>query len=249
MVKVRQDLTGQKFGKLIVLRQVGDYTTPQGKCQSQWLCKCDCGNEIVVRGYSLTRKRNSTQSCGCIQKEVASKILKKYNTYDLSGEYGIGYTSKKEPFYFDLEDYEKIKDYCWFIDDRGYVVTHTLNNKSTIGMHKLLFPDSQYVDHIKHVNHDNRKSQLRTCTNQQNSMNKSLQNNNKSGVTGVYWSNSKNKWIAQIHLNKKHIHLGCFTNFDDAVKIRKEAEEKYFGEYSYDNSMKINEVNNYECIS
>ena len=41
-----------------------------------------------------------------------SETFKKYNTYDLSGEYGIGYTSKGEEFYFDLDDYDKIKDYC-----------------------------------------------------------------------------------------------------------------------------------------
>ena len=37
---------------------------------------------------------------------------------------------------------------------------------------------------------------------------------------------------------KKRKKLGYFTDFDEAVKVRKKAEEKYFGEYSYDNSMK-----------
>ncbi len=45
-------------------------------------------------------------------------------------------------------------------------------------------------------------------------------------------------WRARIFINGKGIHLGRFTNFDEAVKARKRAEEKYFGEYSYDNSMK-----------
>ena len=44
----------------------------------------------------------------------SSKCNKKYNKYDLSGEYGIGWTSNtNQEFYFDLEDYDKIKDYCW----------------------------------------------------------------------------------------------------------------------------------------
>lgn len=47
------------------------------------------------------------------------------------------------------------------------------------------------------------------------------------------------KWIAQIGYKGKKIYLGSFLKFDDAVKVRKEAEEKYFGEYSYDNSIKI----------
>ena len=53
----------------------------------------------TVRGDGL--KSGATKSCGCWNLEVASKTgkkfggkNKKYNTYDLSGEYGIGYTSK-----------------------------------------------------------------------------------------------------------------------------------------------------------
>ena len=47
------------------------------------------------------------------------------------------------------------------------------------------------------------------------------------------------KWNSQIALNGKHINLGYFSDFEDVVKARKEAEEKYFREYSYDNSQKI----------
>ena len=64
--------------------------------------------------------------------------------------------------------------------------------------------------------------------------------NNKSGATGVYWDKRRNNWYAQITYNKKTISLGAFTDFDEAVKARKKAEEKYFGEYSYDNSMNSN---------
>lgn len=239
MVKVREDLTGRRIGRLTVVKQAEDYITPNNAPISQWLCQCDCGNEIIVRGISLTRRKNTTKSCGCLQKEVISKCMKKFNTYDLTGEYGIGYTSKGEEFYFDLEDYDLIKDYCWFIDDDGYVVTHDKNmNNSTKGMHRLFFPNSKYIDHIRHKNNDNRKSQLRPCTNQQNNMNKGLQSNNTSGVTGVTWDKRRSKWQAQIHLNGKHIHLGYFDSFENAVNARKKAEEKFFGEFSYDNSMK-----------
>ncbi len=46
-------------------------------------------------------------------------------------------------------------------------------------------------------------------------------------------------WYSQIKVKgQKRITLGYFNDFDDAVKARKNAEEKYFGEYSYDNSIK-----------
>ena len=67
-------------------------------------------------------------------------------------------------------------------------------------------------------------------------MNRGLQSNNASGATGVYWHKQSSKWVAFIQNNRKHIHLGSFENFEDAVKARKDGEEKYFGEFSYDNS-------------
>ena len=166
-----------------------------------------------------------------MQKEETSKRFKKYNIYDLTGEYGIGYTSKGEEFYFDLEDYDKIKDYCWYIDN-GYVV-----NGCNIRLHRLITdcPDDNVVDHIhgKKSRNDNRKSNLRICTQQLNTVNKSMQSNNTSGVIGVYWEKSCNKWRAYINFNKKRKSLGCYNDFNDAVKAREEAEEKYFGEYAY----------------
>jgi len=70
------------------------------------------------------------------------------------------------------------------------------------------------------------------CTNQENNFNKGLYSHNTSGVTGVSWDKSRNKWEAHIKLNQKKKHLGRYNNFEDAVKARKEAENKYFGEFA-----------------
>lgn len=51
--------------------------------------------------------------------------------------------------------------------------------------------------------------------------------NNTSGTTGVGWSKQSGKWRAHIMLDRKQIHLGFFDNIDDAIKARKQAEEKY----------------------
>lgn len=235
MAKLK-DLTGMKFGRLTVVKRVEDHIClPSGYKTPRWLCKCDCGNEITVIGKSLMRK-NGTQSCGCFAKENMSKIKKKYNTYDLTGEYGIGYTSKGEEFYFDLEDYDLIKNCCWCLTNDGYVSTHV--DRKQILFHRLIMGDkAEAIDHINHKLFDNRKLNLRAVTTQQNSMNASLSKNNTSGITGVTWHSRDKVWYARIKVDYKYIHLGYFNNFEDAIKARKEAEEKYFGEYSYDNSM------------
>ena len=62
------DLTGQRFGRLLVIREAG---RKNGKVA--WLCKCDCGREKVVCGSSLTRRKNPTVSCGCWNEEKKIK--------------------------------------------------------------------------------------------------------------------------------------------------------------------------------
>lgn len=101
--------------------------------------------------------------------------------------------------------------------------------------------DKRCVDHINHNIKDNRKSNLRIITVSQNAINKKIVSNNTSGVTGVCWNKKDSYWQAYITLDYKTKHLGCFQNKEDAIKARKDAEEKYFGEYSYDNSMKVGE--------
>ena len=62
-----KDLTGQRFGKLIVVSRADDYIKPNGNKIIQWRCVCDCGNEVVVRGEYL--RSGDTKSCGCLTSE------------------------------------------------------------------------------------------------------------------------------------------------------------------------------------
>ena len=209
-------------------------------------CKCSCNNEVrnkwvrcndVVKGY--------IKSCGCLSKEVNGERISKYNKeikpktnrYDVSGEYGVGWTTNtNEPFYFDLEDYDKIKDYAWAGHKlkNGYnaLQTHMKINgkKKTVGFHYLI--GCKNYDHINRNPFDNRKSNLRECDKSQNSMNKTISKNNISGVSGVSYCNTHNVWKAYITCKGTRHNLGSFKNFDEAVKARLEAEKKYFKEFA-----------------
>lgn len=90
---------------------------------------------------------------------------------------------------------------------------------------------SNEIDHINRKKHDNRKSNLRECTHQQNTINVGKKKNNTSGVVGVSYRKDIDKWRAEINVNRKYIYLGIFSNFNDAVNARKRAEKYYFREF------------------
>ena len=129
----------------------------------------------------------------------------------------------------DLDDVDKVKNYKWYLKDKGYVYSKTLG----ILLHRFIMDphDDMVVDHINHDPLDNRKSNLRICTKQQNNMNKSLNSNNMSGVSGVYWNKQINRWIAQIKLYDEQIYIGSYKTIEAATQARKNAEIEYFGEY------------------
>lgn len=148
------------------------------------------------------------------------------------GEFGIGFTSKNEEFYFDLEDYDKIKQYNWYVDSKGYI----RKSNPTLYMHRLIMNISDpniMIDHIYHKKYDNRKSQLRIATCSQNQMNRYVPLSNASGFRGISWHKNKQAWIAQIGINGKLKYLGLYKNIDDAIDARIKAEKYYFGEYNY----------------
>ena len=134
----------------------------------------------------------------------------------------------------DLEDVEKCKNHKWNLDKRGYAVSKLYNPLSSLKLHRLIINVANVmdVDHINRNKLDNRKSNLRVCSHQENSCNNSLYKNNKSGVTGVHWLTRESKWCAEIKLNYKKIPLGYFDDINEAKRARREAELKYFGEFA-----------------
>ncbi len=65
----RNDLTGQRFGRLTVLEFV-----PNGEINSYWKCQCDCGNILITRADAL--RSGKAKSCGCWNREIAKKTAK-----------------------------------------------------------------------------------------------------------------------------------------------------------------------------
>lgn len=224
------DLTGKKFGRLTVIKK----HSVVGNGETMWLCKCDCGNDYVIVSRGNLKSGN-VKSCGCLHKEIVSKSKKKYNKYDLSGEYGIGWTfNTNAEFYFDLEDYDKIKDYCWLENDQGYIIARDKNRKSPIRQHRLILNVLDVdidIDHVNNNKKDNRKMNLRFTNKQTNGINRGKNKNNKLGVKGVSFKNGK--YYARIMKDGKTYYLGVFDNLDDAINARKEKEIELFGDFAF----------------
>lgn len=237
----RKNKVGKRFGRLTVVR-LSENRTKDGRFK--YYCECDCGTKnIEIASYNL-RENGGILSCGCLQAERSLNVNERHNQYDLSRKYGIGFTTNtSKEFYFDLEDYEKIKDYHWCENNNpGYIYgTCPDNRRKGIYLHRLLTgaQKGDVVDHINHDPRDNRKNNLRVVTRSKNQMNTKLKTSNTSGFTGVYYSKLKGKWCAQITAQNKVIYLGTYLNKDDAINARKKAEEEYFGEYSFKNSVGI----------
>ena len=66
------DLTGQKFGRLIVIKRVENAKDKQ----AQWLCQCECGNTVVVKSIYL--RTGDTRSCGCFKRERTAETHTKH---------------------------------------------------------------------------------------------------------------------------------------------------------------------------
>ena len=241
MVKTKEDLAGRQVGRLIVIKQVEDYIAKNGKHYDQWMCECSCENHniVILRGSRI--KRQDTLSCGCLRKEMSAERCRnnrKTNEYsavceDQYGRYYIGRTSNTDAmFLVDADDFDIIKDYCWseHIYASGYHRLITKIDNKIVSMSEII--GCKFYDHEDRNPLNNRRYNMRPANQQENCRNHSKSSTNTSGVIGVGWHKTFNKWQARIYVNKKAIQLGYFANKEDAIKARLYAEIKYFKDFA-----------------
>lgn len=87
-----RDLTGMRFGRLIVIERAEDHIRKDGHKRTRWLCKCDCGNVCTVNADNLTRGMQI--SCGCHRKEALKKSTTTHGMAD-SRLYYVWYSMRK----------------------------------------------------------------------------------------------------------------------------------------------------------
>lgn len=160
----------------------------------------------------------------------------------------------------DDEDYEELSKYKWYAQyDRGpksfYAArssNRTNGSQSTIRMHRYIMRlcghdlTGMVIDHINHNTLDNRKENLRVCTQYENCMNKDTNkvklSANSSGYKGVRLNQKKGTrkgapvtytyWESFIHYKGKRIYLGNFKTKEEAHEAYCKACVKYYGEFT-----------------
>lgn len=152
------------------------------------------------------------------------------------------YTRKGEEILVDDEDYDRLNQHIWMINSDGYAVRGEIRpgggrrDIDTIRMHReimgLAKGDRRHVDHIFGIKTDNRKSQLRICTSQQNRLNRGAYPHGLSGLKGVTCKPKRKKWEAYITLHGKKTYLGCFDSAEEAHEAYCKAAPIFHGEFA-----------------
>lgn len=88
------------------------------------------------------------------------------------------------------------------------------------------------IDHINRVKTDNRISNLRLATPSQNTHNATAHKRSKTGIKGVYWDKSRQKWHVEIVRMNKKKHLGRFDSIEEATAVYATASVEYAKEFS-----------------
>jgi hypothetical protein len=137
----------------------------------------------------------------------------------------------------DAEDYEWLSQYKWYaaISRRESFYARRNSPNGVVSMHRMIMkaPDGMVVDHINGNGLDNRRCNLRVCTQDQNALNSRPRLHTKSKFKGVYpWGD---KWRAKITYKGKAYHLGLFATELEAAQARDLKAVELFGEYAWRN--------------
>lgn len=150
----------------------------------------------------------------------------------------------------DDDVYDRVAQYQWHISGRTETnrlyaqrcIPASAKNARTKPLHREIIgeiPKGMDVDHINGDTFDNRRCNLRLATRAQNCANQGISPRNTSGFKGVslHKCNRILKWRAKLLHNGKRIHIGCFSNPQDAARAYDAAAIRHFGEFAKTNEM------------
>jgi hypothetical protein len=149
----------------------------------------------------------------------------------LKGKHGFG-----KELLLDNQDYEDYKNLYLWVHKLGYIEVQ-LRLKANVWknyrLSRLIMdcPKGMVVDHINHNQLDNRRSNLRICTQSENNKNRRVHLNSKTGYKGIF-SQTKGRYFAQIKCNRKTYYLGTYSNIETARGVYDEKVKELHKEFA-----------------
>ena len=223
----KQNYIGQRFGRLVVVDDAPPKVQPSGQTKRQVVCDCDCGTKgVIVRLECL--KSGMTSSCGCLKSEKSRDRFKKpFNDYEDCGDYIKIFDDKHENYFtIDKEDLSIVSQYRWCKDPTNYWCCW--HNKKVTRVHQILFGTK--CDHKDGDPGNNRRSNLRPCTDKQNSWNTKVHKDNRSGYKGIY--KKRNRYCARICKDGKSEIIGYADTAEEAAHLYDKRAKELFGEWA-----------------
>lgn len=141
----------------------------------------------------------------------------------------------------DDDDFERAKVFKWCAikTPAGKLYAHRAKSEENqyVSLHRFVVRamPGEFVDHKSGNTLDNRRANLRVCTQQQNGWNRARDARNKYGFKGIYYWRPTNRWMAHIRVNDHKIHLGYFSCPEDAARAYDAAAIEHFGEFARTN--------------
>ena len=205
MGRPRIDLTGQRFGKLLVIGEKGRINE-----QVAWECQCDCGNTTVVRSSDL--RSGDTKSCGCLRKELHTKH---------------GQNTRKRGETLTYQCWKAMIGRCYrpnntsfpYYGGRGIKVCKSWWKFRNFYRDMGDKPKGLTLERIN-GDGDYEPSNCKWASYQE-------QNQNKRNVKGYSWNKENQKWVAHIQINNNQIYLGSFNKENNAKRAYLKAKKKY----------------------
>lgn len=147
--------------------------------------------------------------------------------------------SKYLQFDFALVDddiYDYLNQWRWHGDSKGYVIRRVRKGgkKLVVQMHREVMktPEGMVTDHIDGNRYDNRRENLRVCTDGENKRNRGRAVNNPTPYKGAYWQKQIGRWYSRIQVDNKSIYLGTFGTPEEAAMAYDRAALRYHGEFA-----------------